>query len=136
MSSLTSQEWKTKGGVISVLGPWIAASLFDDHDDAKLDSDGKMSFLVENRYRSLASEEPPLRDSDHIHRGSLSHTHSGCPNHVGVCPADAMSLPAWNRGGVDIQKERTSQVKGAHSSCGAEAAQPKSSTRVTCHSVL
>ena len=45
MSSLTSPEWKTKGGVISVLGPWIAASLFDDHDDAKLDSEGKMSFL-------------------------------------------------------------------------------------------
>ena len=45
MSSLTSPEWKTKGGVISVLGPRIAASLFDDHDDAKLDSEGKMSFL-------------------------------------------------------------------------------------------
>jgi hypothetical protein len=45
MNSLSSPTWKTRGGVMSVLGPWIAAALFDDHDDANPDAEGQMTFF-------------------------------------------------------------------------------------------
>ncbi len=38
-------EWKIKDGVISLLGPWLVTSLFEDREDAGVDLNGKMSFL-------------------------------------------------------------------------------------------
>jgi sec-independent protein translocase protein TatC len=38
-------EWRTKGGAISLLGPWLAMSLFEDEDRDHPETEGRMSFL-------------------------------------------------------------------------------------------
>jgi len=45
MRQLNPPGLRIKDGVISFLGPWVIASLWDDPNEAEADQNGKMSFL-------------------------------------------------------------------------------------------
>ena len=45
MRTLNPPGLRIKDGVISFLGPWVIASLWDDPNEAEVDQNGKMSFL-------------------------------------------------------------------------------------------
>jgi sec-independent protein translocase protein TatC len=45
MRTLNPPGLRIKDGVISFLGPWVIASLWDDPNEAEADQNGKMSFL-------------------------------------------------------------------------------------------
>jgi sec-independent protein translocase protein TatC len=45
MKLSSSPQWRTKGGAVSILAPWIGMSLFDDERENENELQAKMSFL-------------------------------------------------------------------------------------------